>query len=75
LQQNGSDIFVFWRRLINVAVGSKSFSQQTYFDLLLEMCEDDKLVAALQELVFQPHGRTGDQLDKVFASVGAVAPR
>jgi hypothetical protein len=27
LQQNGSDIFVFWRRLINVAVGSKSFSQ------------------------------------------------
>jgi hypothetical protein len=75
LQQNGSDIFAFWRRLINVAVGSKSFSQQTYFDLLLEMGEDDELVAALQELVFESHGRTGDQLDKVYASVGAVAPR
>jgi hypothetical protein len=75
LQQNGSDIFAFWRELINVAVGSKSFSQQTYFDILLEMGEDDELVAALQELVFESHGSTGDQLDKVFASVGAIAPR
>jgi hypothetical protein len=74
MQQNGSDIFAFWRRLINVAVGSKSFSQQTYFDVLLEMGEDDELVAALQELVFESHGRTVDQLDKVFAGVGSVAP-
>lgn len=74
LEQSGSDIFAFWRELIEVAQRSESFSQQSYFDLLLEMSDNAELVAELEELVLESHGQTDDQLAAVFASVGAAAP-
>ena len=74
LEQNGSDIFAFWSELIDVALQSESFSQQTYFDLLSTMSENEALVAELEELVFESHGQTGDQLMAVFAAVEAAAP-
>lgn len=74
LEQNGSDIFAFWRELIEVALRSASFSQQNYFELLSAMSENEELVAELEKLVLESHGQTSDQLTAVFASVGAALP-
>lgn len=75
LHQSGSDLFAFWRRLIERAIAAEVFSEQEYLDLLHEMTRNQELVAAIEGLAFATHSDSKVQLKELFDSVKTAAPK